>query len=170
MTRLALLAVSLLAAPTTAQEKANDESIRPFKIAVPDDVLTDLQNRLKRTRWPDQPAGTGWDLGVPLDTMKDLVAYWQTVYDWRKEEKKLNDLPQFMTRIDGIDVHFVHVRSKHKEALPLVIVHGWPGSFVEFQKVIGSDSRMSASRAGSAISSSDASRIEPPAASRPNTS
>jgi pimeloyl-ACP methyl ester carboxylesterase len=137
MTRLALLAVALLAAPTAAQEKANDESIRPFTIAVPDDVLTDLKDRLKRTRWPDQPVGTGWDLGVPLDTMKDLVAHWQSGYDWRKEEKKLNDLPQFMTRIDGIDVHFVHVRSKHEDALPLILVHGWPGSFVEFQKMIG---------------------------------
>ena len=140
MTRLFLpvLLSAVLAAPAVAQEKkSDDESIRPFTIAVPDATLADLKDRLKRTRWPDQIEGTGWDMGVPLATMKDLVAHWQTGYDWRKEEKQLNALPQFVTRIDGIDVHFVHVRSKEKTALPLVLVHGWPGSFVEFQKVIG---------------------------------
>jgi epoxide hydrolase len=114
-----------------------DERIEPFRIAVEEAVLRDLQGRLARTRWPDQIEGTGWEYGVPLATTQELVEHWKTKYDWRQQEKQLNELNQFVTRIDGLDIHFVHVRSKDKKALPLVIVHGWPGSFVEFQKIIG---------------------------------
>jgi pimeloyl-ACP methyl ester carboxylesterase len=112
------------------------ERIEPFEVAVGEAVLRDLQARLARTRWPDQ-IDAGWDQGVPVAVMKELVAYWRTRYAWRDQEKKLNRLTQFVTRIDGLDIHFVHVRSKEKNALPLVLVHGWPGSFVEFHKVIG---------------------------------
>jgi len=127
---IALLPLGLAA----AQDQA---AIKPFQIAVPDDVLRDLQERLARTRWPDQIEGTGWEYGVPLSEMKPLVEFWRTGYDWRGQERKLNELNQFTTRIDGLDIHFVHVRSKEPGALPLVITHGWPGSFVEFQKIIG---------------------------------
>ena len=120
-----------------APSKPDGERIEPFKIVIADAVLRDLKDRLARTRWPDQIAGTDWEYGVPLVYMRQLVEYWGATYDWREQEKKLNALDQFVTRIDGLDIHFVHVRSKEKNALPLVIVHGWPGSFVEFQKIIG---------------------------------
>src|SRR5262245_35271689 len=113
------------------------KQIRPFKIAVEDAVLRDLKDRLARTRWPNQVDGTGWEYGVPVAYMRALVDYWQNKYDWREQEKKLNKLDQFVTRIDGLDIHFVHVRSKEKNALPLVVVHGWPSSFFEFHKIIG---------------------------------
>ena len=138
---IAVGVVSLCAgsgALATGQEpRASDERIAPFRIAVADAVLTDLQARLAGTRWPNEIDSTGWEYGVPVGYMKDLVAHWQTKYDWRRHERELNARSQFMTRIDGLDIHFVHVRSKEKDALPLVIVHGWPGSFVEFQKIIG---------------------------------
>jgi pimeloyl-ACP methyl ester carboxylesterase len=127
--------------PAPAQERPAQpagEQIMPFHIAVEDAVLRDLNDRLARTRWPDQIPGSEWEYGVPLATMQELVAYWRTKYDWRDKERKLNELPQFTTQIDGLDIHFVHVRSKEASATPLVIVHGWPGSFVEFQKIIGS--------------------------------
>ena len=117
--------------------KADGARIEPFKIAVEDGVLRDLKERLARTRWPDQIDGSGWEYGVPVAAMKDVVAHWQAKYDWRDQERRLNQLDQFVTRIDGLDIHFVHVRSKEKNALPLVIVHGWPGSFYEFHKIIG---------------------------------
>jgi pimeloyl-ACP methyl ester carboxylesterase len=113
------------------------ERIEPFKIAVEEKVLRDLKDRLARTRWPDQIDDTDWEYGVPVRYMKDLIDYWQTRYDWRDQEKKLNRFAQFVTRIDGLAIHFVHVRSKERNALPLVITHGWPGSFVEFHKIIG---------------------------------
>src|SRR5262249_27564949 len=109
----------------------------PFKIAVKDAVLHDLKERLARTRWPDRINAAGWEYGVLVAYMKELVEYWQTKDDWRDQERELNTLDQFVTRIDGLDIHFVHVRSKEKNALPLVIVHGWPGSFVEFHRIIG---------------------------------
>src|SRR5262245_17770983 len=117
--------------------KSDGVRIDSFRIAVEDAVLRDLNERLARTRWPDQIEGSGWEYGVPLDYMTQLVEHWQTKYDWRDEERKLNQLDQFVTKIDGLDIHFVHVRSKDKNPLPLAIVHGWPGSFVEFQKIIG---------------------------------
>jgi epoxide hydrolase len=120
--------------PPKAQSPAET---RPFTISVDNAVLDDLHQRLKRTRWPDQIEGTGWEYGVPVAYMQELVEYWQTKYDWRRQERELNKHPQYVTTIDGLDVHFIHVRSKVEGALPLVIVHGWPGSFVEFQKIIG---------------------------------
>jgi pimeloyl-ACP methyl ester carboxylesterase len=123
--------------PANARQNPEVPVVEPFEIAVKDAVLRDLKERLARTRWPDQIDGTGWEYGVPVAYMKDFVAHWQTKYDWREQEKQLNKLDQFTTKIDGLDIHFVHVRSKEKAAVPLVITHGWPGSFVEFQKVIG---------------------------------
>ena len=125
------------AAASDRRARAADEKIAPFKIAVADEVLRDLKERLARTRWPDQIDGTDWEYGVPLEYMKELVEYWRTKYDWRAHEKKLNAFDQFVTAIDGLDMHFVHVKSKEKNALPLVVTHGWPGSFVEFAKIIG---------------------------------
>jgi pimeloyl-ACP methyl ester carboxylesterase len=137
---LGLLSISTVARsdeePPPPKKPIGDRIDR-FVIAVDDAMLVDLKARLARTRWPDQIEGSGWEYGVPLSYMKDLVEHWRTKYDWRTEEKKLNQLDQFMTHIDGLDIHFVHVRSKEKQALPLVITHGWPGSFVEFQKIIG---------------------------------
>jgi pimeloyl-ACP methyl ester carboxylesterase len=139
-TLVALLLSSV--APLMAQDKPDlpkldSERIEPFKIDVPDAVLRDLRERLGRVRWPNQIEGSGWEYGVPVEYMREFVEHWRTKYDWREQERKLNALPQFLTRIDGLDIHFVHVRSKHEGALPLVIVHGWPGSFVEFTKIIG---------------------------------
>ncbi|MGH2675415.1 MAG: epoxide hydrolase family protein [Actinomycetota bacterium] len=114
-----------------------ERDINPFQIDIPDSHLDDLRERLARTRWPEELPGVGWDRGVPLDYLKELAEYWRTAYDWRKQEAALNEIPQFTTTIDGADVHFLHVRSPEPEALPLLITHGWPGSFVEFVDVIG---------------------------------
>ena len=130
-TLMAFLAINAI----RADEKPAE--IKPFKIAVDDAVLKDLKERLARTRFPDEIDGVGWDYGVELGYVKELVRYWRNKYDWRDQEKKLNELPQFTTEIDGLTIHFVHVRSKEKNALPLVLVHGWPGSFYEFHKIIG---------------------------------
>jgi pimeloyl-ACP methyl ester carboxylesterase len=112
-------------------------SIQPFNIAIAQADLDDLRDRLARTRWPNQLPGVGWSRGVPLDYLKDLAEYWRTGYDWRKHEARLNEFPQFTTQIDGQNIHFLHVRSPEPDALPLIITHGWPSSFVEFLKVIG---------------------------------
>lgn len=112
-------------------------TIQPFTIEIPQADLDDLQARLERTRWPDELPGVGWDYGVPLDVIKKLVAYWRSGYDWRKVEAGLNEYPQFTTDIDGQNIHFLHVRSPEPEALPLIVTHGWPGSFVEYVDVIG---------------------------------
>jgi pimeloyl-ACP methyl ester carboxylesterase len=116
----------------------SDESaaIEPFAIRVDDDVLDDLRRRLAHTRFPDQIDGTGWEYGVAIDELRDLVAYWRDGYDWRAEEARLNALAHFRTRIDGQSIHFVHARSPHADALPLLLLHGWPGSIVEFLDVI----------------------------------
>jgi epoxide hydrolase len=111
--------------------------LRPFRISIPDADLKDLKERLARTRWPNELPDVGWDYGVPVGYLKGLVDYWRDGYDWRAQEKKLNALPQFMTTIDGQDVHFIHVRSSEPNALPLIITHGWPGSVVEFLRIIG---------------------------------
>jgi epoxide hydrolase len=128
--------LSLEAMAMEEQASAAATAIHPYKIAVPDAVLTDLRERLARTRWPSEIPGTGWDYGTNLAYMKELVAYWQTKFDWRAQERALNALPQFITTIDGVDIHFVHQRSSHSNAKPLVLIHGWPGSIVEFTKVI----------------------------------
>ena len=113
------------------------EAIRPFHVHFSQEALDDLRQRLAATRWPDQETVTDPSQGVKLATMKALVHYWQTDYDWRKVEARLNALPQFVTNIDGLDIHFIHVKSRHKNALPLIITHGWPGSIIEQMKVIG---------------------------------
>jgi pimeloyl-ACP methyl ester carboxylesterase len=111
--------------------------IIPFRIAVPQAALDDLKARLAATRWSDESPGPGWSRGVPLDYLKELAGYWRTKYDWRSHEAKLNAHPQFTTTIDGQTVHFLHVRSPEPEATPLMLIHGWPGSVVEFLDVIG---------------------------------
>ncbi len=113
-----------------------DNAVHPFRINVPEEALVDLRRRIAATRWPDQETVTDRSQGVQLATMKELVRYWETDYDWRKAEAKLNALPQFVTEIDGLDIHFVHVRSRHPNALPLIMTHGWPGSIFELLKVI----------------------------------
>jgi pimeloyl-ACP methyl ester carboxylesterase len=113
-----------------------DESIRPFRISVPEATLADLRRRIAAAKWPERETVTDATQGVQLATIQKLARYWQTDYDWRKFEAKLNALPQFMTNIDGVDIHFIHVRSKHPNALPLIITHGWPGSIVELLKII----------------------------------
>lgn len=111
--------------------------IRPFHVNVPHAQLVDLRTRLKATRWPDRETVSDDSQGVQLSAMREIVRYWSTDYDWRKCEKKLNALPQFLTEIDGVDIHFIHVRSKHQNALPLIVTHGWPGSVIEQLKIIG---------------------------------
>ena len=112
-------------------------AIRPFNVKVPEDAIVDLRQRLAATRWPDRETVPDRSQGVQLEKLQALVRYWGTGYDWRKAEAKLNALPQFMTTIDGLDIHFIHVRSRHTGALPLIITHGWPGSVIEQLKVIG---------------------------------
>ncbi|WP_407560144.1 epoxide hydrolase family protein [Streptomyces sp. 184] len=114
-----------------------DDTIRPFRVSIPDGDLDDLRNRLDRTRWPDELPGVGWAYGVPRDYLRELAHYWRHEYDWRAAEARLNRWPQFMTTIDGADVHFAHIRSPEPDATPLVITHGWPGSIVEFERIAG---------------------------------
>ncbi|MFI6596289.1 epoxide hydrolase family protein [Nonomuraea sp. NPDC050536] len=110
--------------------------IRDFRIDIPQSDLDSLRSKLADVRWPAQVSGAGWSRGVPVDHLKDLVEYWADGYDWRAWEKRLNTHPQFVTEIDGQDIHFVHVRSSREDALPLLLAHGWPGSIVEFLDVI----------------------------------
>jgi epoxide hydrolase len=114
-----------------------DTSIKPFRINVPQADLDDLAMRLKNIRWPDEPSGIDWSFGIPVGYLQELAEYWRTRYNWRAQEAKLNEIPQFTTEIDGHDVHFLHVRSPEPGALPLVLTHGWPGSIVEFLELIG---------------------------------
>lgn len=131
-----IIPIGIIAALSwTASLSAQD--IRPFRIEVRDDVLQDLRKRLEMTRWPAAAPTSDWQYGVPLEYAKALAEHWRTNFDWRARETEINALPQFKTEIDGIDLHFMHVLSPHETALPLVLVHGWPGSFVEFMKVIG---------------------------------
>lgn len=110
--------------------------IKPFRIDIPQADLDDLNDRLSRTRWPNEIADAGWDYGFPLARLKELADHWRTRYDWRAHETALNELPHFTTEIDGQNVHFVHVRSPRPDALALILTHGWPGSFLEFVDVI----------------------------------
>ena len=114
-----------------------DAAIVPFKIQVPDAVLADLKRRLGQARFADEFADAGWDYGTNLSFLKSLIEYWRDKYDWRAQEKRLNALSQFKTNIDGIDIHFVHQRSKNPNAMPLLLLNGWPSSIVEYAKVIG---------------------------------
>ena len=111
--------------------------VKKFRVRVPKSALTDLKRRLANTRWPERETVAGWGQGVPLSYMRELVEYWQTDYDWQRCQDELNALPQFVTEIDGLDIHFLHIKSPHKNALPMVMTHGWPGSILEFMKVIG---------------------------------
>jgi len=111
--------------------------IRPFTLAVPQAELDDLHDRLDKTRWPDRETAPGWDQGVPSDRLRALVDYWRHDYDWRRCEAMLNGFGQYQTGIDGLDVHFLHIRSPHADAMPLLLTHGWPGSVIEFHKAIG---------------------------------
>lgn len=126
-----------LGCSAASEERAAADAIVPFKIHVPDEVLADLKDRLARTRLPDEIGGSGWDYGTNLAYLKELVAYWKDKYDWREQERRLNQFDHFKTNIDGLDIHFIHQRSKQPNALPLVLNHGWPSSFFEFTKVIG---------------------------------
>lgn len=137
--RFALLCAALLVGlgMRAGAQPQPQPPITPFTIRVPDATLRDLKTRLQQTRFPEELAGTGWTYGTDLTYLKSLVAYWRDRYDWRAEERKLNQLPQFKTTIDGIDVHFIHVKSKVPGAFPLAMTHGWPGSIYEFTKVIG---------------------------------
>src|SRR5918911_870946 len=112
-------------------------AVRPFHIDVPEEDLDDLRRRIAATRWPSKELVEDRSQGVQLATMQELVRYWTTDYDWRECEAKLNALPQFTTEIDGVDVHFIHVKSPHKNALPLIMTHGWPGSVVELIETVG---------------------------------
>jgi len=123
-------------AQTQAKTEGGADAIRPFRVHFPDEALADLKRRIKATRWPDRETVADDSQGVQLATMQKLAAYWATEYDWRKCEAKLNALPQFITEIDGLDIHFIHVRSKHPNALPVIITHGWPGSIIEQLKII----------------------------------
>ncbi|RGP73965.1 epoxide hydrolase [Fusarium sporotrichioides] len=116
--------------------QSNDKSIRPFKVAIAQSDLDDLQTRLQLTRWPDKELVDDWSQGVPLASIQDLCKYWQTEYDWRRCEALLNSYPQFTTTIDGVEIYFLHIQSKHQDATPLLLTHGWPGSVLEFRHVI----------------------------------
>ncbi|HYG48648.1 MAG TPA: epoxide hydrolase [Allosphingosinicella sp.] len=118
-------------------ERSGDSSIRPFRFRASDEALAEMRRRIAATQWPEKETVADSSQGVPLATMRKLARYWATDYDWRKAESKLNALPQFVTNIDGLDIHFIHVRSKHPDALPLVISHGWPGSVLEQIKLVG---------------------------------
>jgi pimeloyl-ACP methyl ester carboxylesterase len=113
------------------------ETVEPFTISVPRSAIEDLKRRLEATRWPERETVHDWSQGVPLDKAKALIAYWRDRYDWRRFEARANTFPQFRTKIDGLGIHFIHVRSQHANALPIILTHGWPGSFVEFLEIIG---------------------------------
>ena len=111
-------------------------TIKDFSINIPEEKLVDLKKRLELTRWPDKETPSDWTQGIPLSYMKEIHSYWLNKYDWNKEVAKINDFPQFMAKINDLDVHFIHLKSPHPEAKPLIITHGWPGSIVEFLQVI----------------------------------
>jgi pimeloyl-ACP methyl ester carboxylesterase len=128
--------VTQSAATQQSRQAADKEAIRPFKLSIPQEKLVDLRRRIAATQWPEKETVADQSQGVPLAPMQELARYWATDYDWRKCEAKLNVLPQFITEIDGLDIHFIHVRSKHPNALPLIVTHGWPGSIIEQLKII----------------------------------
>jgi pimeloyl-ACP methyl ester carboxylesterase len=119
-----------------SEENASRAAVHPFQVDFPDEALEDLRRRIAATRWPEQETVTDDSQGVPLATMQELARYWASDYDWRPCQEKLNSLPQFITEIDGLDIHFIHVRSEYENALPLIITHGWPGSILEQLKII----------------------------------
>jgi pimeloyl-ACP methyl ester carboxylesterase len=134
-----------------AQPKGGDTTaIRPFQVNFPESELTELRRRISATQWPDRETVTDQSQGPQLATVQKLARYWETEYDWRKVEARLNALPNFVTEIDGLDIHFVHVRSKHKNALPLIVTHGWPGSVIEQLKIVDPLTNPTAHGAGAA--------------------
>ncbi|MDA9509146.1 multidrug MFS transporter [Bradyrhizobium sp. CCBAU 11386] len=135
MTAVAVSVASLL--PLRPAKAAASGAIRPFHVSVPEEDLLDLRRRLAATRWPDREIVADQSQGVQLTTVQELVRYWQNDYDWRRMEARLNALPQFVTEIDGVGIHFIHVRSKHENALPMIVTHGWPGSVIEQMKIVG---------------------------------
>jgi pimeloyl-ACP methyl ester carboxylesterase len=136
---LALPATGAASTATRAEEarQAGDVSIRPFRAHVPDAAIADMRRRLRTTRWPDRETVADRSQGVQLARLQELVRYWGSDYDWRRAEARLNALPQFTTTIDGVEIHFIHIRSRHPNALPVIISHGWPGSVFEQLKLIG---------------------------------
>lgn len=128
-----VIAISALSQPTKQDRMF---TVKPFKIDVQQSVLDDLNNRLRQTRWPDAPDNAGWNYGTDPVFLRDLVAYWQNGYDWRKQEAALNKFPQFTVEIDGVSIHFLHIKSPNANAKPLLLVHGWPDCFYRFYKVI----------------------------------
>jgi pimeloyl-ACP methyl ester carboxylesterase len=134
-TTIAAVSVASLFSSQPAVAAAPD-SIRPFRVSVPDVALADLRRRLANTRLPEQETVSDFSQGVPLKTVQQLLRHWQTQYDWRRVESRINSHPNFITEIDGLDIHFIHVRSKHENALPLIVTHGWPGSIIEQLKII----------------------------------
>jgi pimeloyl-ACP methyl ester carboxylesterase len=139
-----IIAAAIVAAPVQAAQpvqpsvkSSEDTSIRPFRAHIPDEAIADMRRRLANTRWPDAETVADKSQGAQLANLQELVRHWASDYDWRKGEAKLNAYPQFKTKIDGVDIHFIHVRSKYPNAMPLIITHGWPGSVFEQIKVIG---------------------------------
>jgi microsomal epoxide hydrolase len=134
-----LLVTVALAMPfaTAVNAQEADTAIRPYTIQVPDADIEDLKARLALTRIPDQIPDTGWDYGTDMAYLRELIDYWRNDFDWREQESALNEFDQFVTQIDGVDVHFIHQRSTHEDAMPLLLTHGWPGSIAEFRKIIG---------------------------------
>src|SRR5688572_23410829 len=113
------------------------DAIRPFRVSIPEKEIDELRRRIAATRWPTRELVDNRSQGVQLATLRELARYWSTEYDWRKCEARLNSLPQFTTEIDGVEIHFIHVRSRHENALPLIMTHGWPGSVVELLATVG---------------------------------
>lgn len=134
---LVLIGVTGFAQKNPAKTAKDSEAIRHFHISVPQEAITELRQRINATRWPEKETVADQSQGVKLEQIQELAKYWGTDYDWRKAEAKLNVLPQFVTNIDGLDIQFIHIRSKHKNAMPLIINHGWPGSVFELLKVVG---------------------------------
>jgi pimeloyl-ACP methyl ester carboxylesterase len=133
---IAAASASGLVPVNAAAPVADDKAIRPFRVKVPEEQLVDLRRRVKATRWPDKETVADDSQGVRLATTRQLARYWADKHDWRKCEAKINAVPNFVTTIDGLDIHFIHVRSKHDNALPMIVTHGWPGSIIEQMKII----------------------------------
>jgi len=133
----AIGASEALAQTTAFDLPTATEGVEPFKVSVPQATIDDLKRRLASTRRPTRETVGDWTQGVPLQKAEALVAYWRDKYDWRRFEARINAFPQYRTRIDGVGIHFIHVRSPHRNALPIILTHGWPGSVVEFMEIIG---------------------------------
>jgi hypothetical protein len=137
MTMSEIGSISSTPASPARRAASEERSIRPFTVQFPQTAIDDLRLRINATKWPERETVTDSSQGVQLATMQALARYWATEYDWRKVEARLNALPQFITEIDGLDIHFIHVRSMHENALPMIVTHGWPGSIIEQMKIIG---------------------------------